>query len=205
MKDFLKKHTKGCIVAFFVVLFGACGLYMWHTLTYHPQTTAAQISAPATADDSKTDNKDTSSQKAEPTNRNWDKLVSEYGSKDNLVVTEDDTVTDADPAVKAKFEEGVTALAKVAEDDFGDNAQAVANQYFFGYAPTASRLRQYMGVSSSVSVSDFTMYKPADGGDAPYRFTAKVHSDTKKTDSYVDGYYDSQAQQFKIADVVLGE
>lgn len=204
MGDFFKRHATACVIAFFIVLFGACGFYMWQTLKPQPPAEIGQIEAPADSEDStdKTDNKQASN---EPVNTNWKQLVSDYNGRDNLVVTKDDKIVDTDPAVESKFAEGIQALAKVSESDFGGNAQAVANKYFFGYTQTAAQVRQYVGVDSEVEVSDFVMYQPKEGGTAPMRFTAKIHSKTSGYTVLVDGYYDAQAQQFKISDVVQGE
>ena len=204
MGDFLKRHTTACVVAFFIVLFGACGLYMWQTLKPQPPAEIGQIEAPADNNDAadKTDDDKTSN---EPANANWKQLVSDYNGRDNLVVTKDDKIIDTDPAVESKFTEGIQALAKVTESDFGEKAQAVTNQYFFGYATTASRVRQYVGIGADVEVSDFVMYKTPDGGTAPLRFTTKIRSKKSGYTLYVDGYYDAQAQQFKISDVVPSE
>lgn len=204
MGDFFKRHTTACIVAFFIVLFGACGLYMWQTLK--PQTPAeiGQIEAPADNADSSTDSNNTTTT-TEPANTNWKQLVSDYNGRDNLVVTKDDKIIDTDPAIESKFAEGIQALAKVTESDFGENAQAVANKYFFGYTQTAAQVRQYVGIGADVEVSDFVMYHTPDEGTAPLRFTAKIHSKKSGYTLYVDGYYDTQAQQFKISDVVPSE
>lgn len=204
MGDFFKRHTTACIVAFFIVLFGACGFYMWQTLKPQPPAEIGQIEAPAGNEDTAntTDNNQTSN---EPVNTNWKQLVSDYNGRDNLVVTKDDKIIDTDPAVESKFTEGIQALAKVTESDFGEKAQAVTNQYFFGYATTASRVRQYVGIGADVEVSDFVMYHTPDEGTAPLRFTAKIHSKKSGYTLFVDGYYDTQAQQFKISDVVPSE
>ena len=204
MGDFFKRHATACVIVFFIVLFGACGFYMWQTLKPQPPAEIGQIEVPADSDDStdKTDNNQTSN---EPVNTNWKQLVSDYNGRDNLVVTKDDRIIDTDPAVESKFVEGIQALAKVTESDFGENAQAVANKYFFGYVQTAAQVRQYVGIDADVEVSDFTMYQPKEGGTAPMRFTAKIQSKTSGYTVLVDGYYDSQAQQFKISDVVQGE
>lgn len=204
MGDFLKRHTTACVVAFFIVLFGACGLYMWRTLKPQPPAELGQIEAPADNADSSTDSNDTTTT-TEPANTNWKQLVSDYNGRDNLVVTKDDKIIDTDPAVESKFVEGIQALAKVTESDFGENAQAVANKYFFGYVQTAAQVRQYVGIGADVEVSDFVMYHTPDEGTAPLRFTAKIHSKKSGYTLYVDGYYDTQAQQFKISDVVQGE
>lgn len=204
MGDFLKRHTTACAVAFFIVLFGACGVYMWQTLKPQPPAEIGQIEAPADNADSSTDSNDTTTT-TEPANTNWKQLVSDYNGRDNLVVTKDDRIIDTDPAVESKFTEGIQALAKVTESDFGENAQAVANKYFFGYTQTAAQVRQYVGIGADVEVSDFVMYKTPDEGTAPLRFTAKIHSKKSGYTLYVDGYYDAQAQQFKISDVVPSE
>lgn len=204
MGDFFKRHTTACIIAFFIVLFGACGVYMWQTLKPQPPAEIGQIEAPADNADSSTDSNDTTTT-TEPANTNWKQLVSDYNGRDNLVVTKDDKIIDTDPAVESKFVEGIQALAKVTESDFGEKAQAVTNQYFFGYATTASRVRQYVGIGADVEVSDFVMYKTPDKGTSPLRFTAKIHSKKSGYTLYVDGYYDTQAQQFKISDVVPSE
>ncbi len=204
MGDFFKRHTTACIIAFFIVLFGACGVYMWQTLKPQPPAEIGQIEAPADNADSSTDSNDATTT-TEPANTNWKQLVSDYNGRDNLVVTKDDKIIDTDPAVESKFTEGIQALAKVTEGDFGEKAQAVTNQYFFGYATTASRVRQYVGIGADVEVSDFVMYKTPDEGTAPLRFTAKIHSKKSGYTLYVDGYYDTQAQQFKISDVVPSE
>lgn len=204
MGDFLKRHTTACIVAFFIVLFGACGFYMWQTLKPQPPAEIGQIEAPADNADSSTDSNDATTT-TEPANTNWKQLVSDYNGRDNLVVTKDDRIIDTDPAVESKFTEGIQALAKVTESDFGEKAQAVTNQYFFGYATTASRVRQYVGIGADVEVSDFVMYKTPNEGTSPLRFTAKIHSKKSGYTLYVDGYYDTQAQQFKISDVVPSE
>lgn len=204
MSDFFKRHATACVIVFFMVLFGACGIYMWQTLKPQPPAEIGQIEAPADNNDSadKTDNNQTSN---EPVNANWKQLVSDYNGRDNLVVTKDDKIVDTDPTVESKFVEGIQALAKVSESDFGENAQAVANKYFFGYTQTAAQVRQYVGISSEVEVSNFVMYQPKEGGNAPMRFTTKIHSKTSGYTVLVDGYYDAQAQQFKISDVVQGE
>lgn len=204
MGDFFKRHATACAIAFFIVLFGACGFYMWQTLKPQPPAEIGQIEAPADNDDptNTTDNNQTSN---EPVNTNWKQLVSDYNGGDNLVVTKDDKVVDTDPAVESKFVEGIQALVKVSESDFGENAQAVANKYFFGYTQTAAQVRQYVGIGADVEVSDFVMYQPKDGGTAPLRFTAKIHSKKSGYTLFVDGYYDAQARQFKISDVVPGE
>lgn len=204
MGDFLKRHTTACVVAFFIVLFGACGLYMWQTLKPQPPAEIGQIEAPADNADSSTDSNDTITT-TEPANTNWKQLVSDYNGRDNLVVTKDDKIIDTDPAVESKFVEGIQELAKVTESDFGENAQAVANKYFFGYTQTAAQVRQYVGIGADVEVSDFVMYHTPDEGTAPLRFTAKIHSQKSDYTLYVDGYYDAQAQQFKISDVVPSE
>ena len=204
MGDFFKRHTTACVVAFFIVLFGVCGLYMWQTLKPQPPAETGQIEAPADNADSSTDSNDTTTT-TEPANTNWKQLVSDYNGRDNLVVTKDDRIIDTDPAVESKFVEGIQALAKVTESDFGENAQAVANKYFFGYTQTAAQVRQYVGIGADVEVSDFVMYHTPDEGTAPLRFTAKIHSKKSGYTLYVDGYYDTQAQQFKISDVVPSE
>lgn len=204
MGDFLKRHTTACVVAFFIVLFGACGLYMWQTLKPQQPAEIGQIEAPEDNADSSTDSNDTTTT-TEPANTNWKQLVSDYNGRDNLVVTKDDKIIDTDPAVESKFTEGIQALAKVTESDFGENAQAVANKYFFGYTQTAAQVRQYIGIGADVEVSDFVMYKTPDEGTSPLRFTAKIHSKKSGYTLYVDGYYDAQAQQFKISDVVPSE
>jgi hypothetical protein len=204
MCNFFKRHTTACIVAFFIVLFGACGFYMWQTLKPQPPAEIGQIEAPADNADSSTDSNDTTTT-TEPANTNWKQLVSDYNGRDNLVVTKDDKIIDTDPAVESKFVEGIQALAKVTESDFGENAQAVANKYFFGYTQTAAQIRQYAGIGADVEVSDFVMYRTPDEGTAPLRFTAKIHSKKSGYTLYVDGYYDTQAQQFKISDVVPSE
>lgn len=204
MGDFLKRHTTACVVAFFIVLFGACGLYTWQTLKPQPPAEIGQIEAPADNADSSTDSNDTTTT-TEPANTNWKQLVSDYNGRDNLVVTKDDKIIDTDPAVESKFVEGIQALAKVTESDFGENAQVVANKYFFGYVQTAAQVRQYVGIGADVEVSDFVMYHTPDEGTAPLRFTAKIHSKKSGYTLYVDGYYDAQAQQFKISDVVPSE
>lgn len=204
MRDFLKRHTTACVVAFFIVLFGVCGLYMWQTLKPQPPAEIGQIEAPADNADSSTDSNDTTTT-TEPANTNWKQLVSDYNGRDNLVVTKDDKIIDTDPAIESKFTEGIQTLAKVTESDFGENAQAVANKYFFGYTQTAAQVRQYVGIGADVEVSDFVMYRTPDEGTAPLRFTAKIHSKKSGYTLYVDGYYDTQAQQFKISDVVKGE
>lgn len=204
MSDFFKRHTTACVVAFFIVLFGACGLYMWQTLKPQPPAEIGQIEAPADNADSSTDSNDTTTT-TEPANTNWKQLVSDYNGRDNLVVTKDDRIIDTDPAVESKFVEGIQALAKVTESDFGENAQAVANKYFFGYVQTAAQVRQYVGIGADVEVSDFVMYHTPDEGTAPLRFTAKIHSKKSGYTLFVDGYYDAQAQQFKISDVVPSE
>ena len=204
MSDFFKRHATACVIVFFIVLFGACGFYMWQTLKPQPPAEIGQIEAPAGNEDvtNTTDNNQTSN---EPANTNWKRLVSDYNGRDNLVVTKDDKIIDTDPAAESKFVEGIQALAKVTESDFGENAQAVANKYFFGYTQTAAQVRQYVGIGADVEVSDFVMYKTPDEGTAPLRFTAKIHSKTSGYTVLVDGYYDAQAQQFKISDVVQGE
>lgn len=204
MGDFLKRHTTACVVAFFIALFGACGLYMWQTLKPQPPAEIGQIEAPADNADSSTDSNDTTTT-TEPANTNWKQLVSDYNGRDNLVVTKDDRIIDTDPAVESKFVEGIQELAKVTESDFGENAQAVANKYFFGYTQTAAQIRQYVGIGADVEVSDFVMYHTPDEGTAPLCFTAKIHSKKSGYTLYVDGYYDAQAQQFKISDVVPSE
>lgn len=204
MGEFFKRHATACVIVFFMVLFGACGFYMWQTLKPQPPAEIGQIEAPADSEDStdKTDNNQTSN---EPVNTNWKQLVSDYNGRDNLVVTKDDKIIDTDQAVESKFVEGIQALARVTESDFGENAQAVANKYFFGYTQTAAQVRQYVGVGADIEVSDFVMYHTPDEGTAPLRFTAKIHSKTSGYTVLVDGYYDTQAQQFKISDVVQGE
>lgn len=204
MGDFFKRHTTACIIAFFIVLFGACGVYMWQTLKPQPPAEIGQIEAPAGNEDTTntTDNNQTSN---ESVNTNWKQLVSDYNGRDNLVVTKDDRIIDTNPAVESKFVEGIQALAKVTESDFGENAQAVANKYFFGYTQTAAQVRQYVGIGADVEVSDFVMYHTPDEGTAPLRFTAKIRSKTSGYTVLVDGYYDTQTQQFKISDVVQGE
>lgn len=204
MGDFFKRHATACVIVFFMVLFGACGFYMWQTLKPQPPAEIGQIEAPAGNEDTTntTDNNQTSN---EPVNTNWKQLVSDYNGRDNLVVTKDDKIIDTDPAVESKFVEGIQELAKVTESDFGENAQAVANKYFFGYTQTAAQVRQYVGIGADVEVSDFVMYHTPDEGTAPLRFTAKIHSKTSGYTVLVDGYYDTQAQQFKISDVVQGE
>ena len=204
MGDFFKRHTTACVIAFFIALFGACGFHMWQTLKPQPPAEIGQIEAPADSNDAadKTDNNQTSN---EPVNTNWKQLVSDYNGRDNLVVTKDDKIIDTDPAVESKFVEGIQELAKVTESDFGENAQAVANKYFFGYTQTAAQVRQYVGIGADVEVSNFVMYHTPDEGTAPLRFTAKIHSKTSGYTVFVDGYYDTQAQQFKISDVVQGE
>lgn len=204
MGDFFKRHTTACVVAFFIVLFGACGFYMWQTLKPQPPAELGQIEAPADGTDDSADSNDTTTT-TEPTNTNWKQLVSDYNGRDNLVVTKDDKIIDTDPAVESKFAEGIQALAKVTESDFGENAQAAANKYFFGYTQTAAQVRQYVGIGADVEVSDFVMYKTPDEETAPLRFTAKIHSKKSGYTLYVDGYYDTQAQQFKISDVVPSE
>lgn len=204
MGDFFKRHTTACVIAFFIVLFGACGLYMWQTLKPQPPAEIGQIEAPADNADSSTDSNDATTT-TEPANTNWKQLVSDYNGRDNLVVTKDDRIIDTDQAVESKFVEGIQELAKVTESDFGENAQAVANKYFFGYTQTAAQVRQYVGIGADVEVSDFVMYKTPDEGTAPLRFTAKIHSKKSGYTLFVDGYYDAQAQQFKISDVVQGE
>lgn len=204
MGDFFKRHATACVVAFFIVLFGACGVYMWQTLKPQPPAEIGQIEAPADNADSSTDSNDTTTT-TEPANTNWKQLVSDYNGRDNLVVTKDDKIIDTDPAVESKFTEGIQALAKVTESDFGENAQAVANKYFFGYTQTAAQVRQYVGIGADVEVSDFVMYHTPDEGTAPLRFTAKIYSKKSGYTLYVDGYYDAQAQQFKISDVVPSE
>ena len=204
MGDFFKRHATACVVAFFIVLFGACGVYMWQTLKPQPPAEIGQIEAPADNADSSTDSNDTTTT-IEPANTNWKQLVSDYNGRDNLVVTKDDKIIDTDPAVESKFTEGIQALAKVTESDFGENAQAVANKYFFGYTQTAAQVRQYVGIGADVEVSDFVMYHTPDEGTAPLRFTAKIYSKKSGYTLYVDGYYDAQAQQFKISDVVPSE
>lgn len=204
MGDFFKRHATACVIVFFMVLFGACGFYMWQTLKPQPPAEIGQIEAPADNADSSTDSNDTTTT-TEPANTNWKQLVSDYNGRDNLVVTKDDKIIDTDPAVESKFVEGIQALAKVTESDFGENAQAVANKYFFGYTQTAAQVRQYVGIGADVEVSDFVMYKTPDEGTSPLRFTAKIHSQKSGYTLYVDGYYDTQAQQFKISDVVQGE
>ena len=204
MGDFFKRHTTACVIAFFIVLFGACGVYMWQTLKPQPPAEIGQIEAPADSTDNSADSNDTTTT-TEPANTNWKQLVSDYNGRDNLVVTKDDRIIDTDPAVESKFTEGIQALAKVTESDFGENAQAVANKYFFGYTQTAAQVRQYVGIGADVAVSDFTMYQTPDEGTAPLRFTAKIHSKKSGYTLFVDGYYDSQAQQFKISDVVPSE
>ena len=64
MGDFFKRHTTACIVAFFIVLFGACGFYMWQTLKPQPPAEIGQIEAPADDNEAadKTDNNQTSNQ-----------------------------------------------------------------------------------------------------------------------------------------------
>lgn len=204
MGEFFKRHATACVIVFFMVLFGACGFYMWQTLKPQPPAEIGQIEAPAGNEDTTntTDNNQTSD---EPVNTNWKQLVSDYNGRDNLVVTKDDKIIDTDPAVESKFVEGIQTLAKVTESDFGENAQAVANKYFFGYTQTAAQIRQYVGIGADVEVSDFVMYHTPDEGTAPLRFTAKIHSKTSGYTVLVDGYYDTQAQQFKISDVVQGE
>lgn len=204
MGDFIKRHTKACIVLFFLVLFGSCGAYMWYTLQPKPPVEVGQIEAPTDNNDTEdaTKNNQTSN---EPVNTNWKQLVSDFNGRDNLVVTKDDKIIDTDPAVESKFTEGIQALAKVTESDFGESAQAVANKYFFGYVQTAAQVRQYVGTGADVDVSDFVMYKTPDEGTSPLRFTAKIHSQKSGYTLYVDGYYDTQAQQFKISDVVPSE
>ena len=204
MGDFFKRHATACVIAFFIALFGACGFYMWQTLKSQPPAEIGQIEAPADNNDAadKTDDNQTGN---EPVNTNWKQLVSDYNGRDNLVVTKDDKIIDTDPAVESKFVEGIQELAKVTESDFGENAQAVANKYFFGYTQTAAQVRQYVGIGADVEVSDFVMYHTPDEGTAPLRFTAKIHSKTSGYTVLVDGYYDTQAQQFKISDVVQGE
>ena len=204
MGDFFKRHATACVIVFFMVLFGACGFYMWQTLKPQPPAEIGQIEAPADNADSSTDSNDTTTT-TEPANANWKQLVSDYNGRDNLVVTKDDKIIDTDPAVESKFTEGIQALAKVTESDFGENAQAVANKYFFGYTQTAAQVRQYVGIGADVEVSDFVMYHTPDEGTAPLRFTAKIHSKKSGYTLYVDGYYDAQAQQFKISDVVPSE
>lgn len=204
MSDFFKRHTTACIVAFFIVLFGACGFYIWQTLKPQPPAEIGQIEAPADNADSSTDSNDATTT-TEPANTNWKQLVSDYNGRDNLVVTKDDKIIDTDQAVESKFTEGIQALAKVTESDFGENAQAVANKYFFGYVQTAAQVRQYVGIGADVDVSDFVMYKTPDEGTSPLRFTAKIHSKKSGYTLFVDGYYDTQAQQFKISDVVPSE
>lgn len=204
MSDFFKRHATACVIVFFIVLFGACGFYMWQTLKPQPPAEIGQIEAPAGNEDTTntTDNNQTSN---EPVNTNWTQLVSDYNGRDNLVVTKDDKIIDTDPAVESKFVEGIQTLAKVTESDFGENAQAVTNKYFFGYTQTAAQVRQYVGIGADVEVSDFVMYHTPDEGTAPLRFTAKIHSKKSGYTLYVDGYYDTQAQQFKISDVVPSE
>ena len=110
MGDFLKRHTTACIVAFFIVLFGACGFYMWQTLKPQPPAEIGQIEAPAGNEDTTntTDNNQTSN---EPVNANWKQLVSDYNGRDNLVVTKDDKIIGTDPAVESKFVEGMKAIS----------------------------------------------------------------------------------------------
>lgn len=204
MGDFFKRHTTACVIVFFMVLFGACGFYMWQTLKPQPPAEIGQIEAPADNNDT-TDKTDDNQTGNEPVNTNWKQLVSDYNGRDNLVVTKDDKIIDTDPAVESKFVEGIQELAKVTESDFGENAQAVANKYFFGYTQTAAQVRQYVGIGADVEVSDFVMYHTPDEGTAPLRFTAKIYSKTSGYTVFVDGYYDTQAQQFKISDVVQGE
>lgn len=204
MGDFFKRHATARIVAFFIVLFGACSFYMWQTLKPQPPAEIGQIEAPADNNDT-TDKTDDNQTGNEPVNTNWKQLVSDYNGRDNLVVTKDDKIIDTDPAVESKFVKGIQALAKVTESDFGENAQAVANKYFFGYTQTAAQVRQYVGIGSDVEISDFVMYHTPDEGTAPLRFTAKIHSKTSGYTVFVDGYYDAQAQQFKISDVVPSE
>lgn len=204
MGDFFKRHTTVCVIVFFMVLFGACGIYMWQTLKPQPPAEIGQIEAPADNNDA-ADTTDDNQTGNEPVNTNWKQLVSDYNGRDNLVITKDDKIVDTDPAVESKFVEGIQALAKVSESDFGENAQVVANKYFFGYTQTAAQVRQYVGTGADVDVSDFVMYKTPDEGTSPLRFTAKIHSQKSGYTLYVDGYYDAQAQQFKISDVVPSE
>ena len=204
MSDFIKRHKKACIALFFVVLFGSCGAYMWFTLQPKAPANVGQIEAPANNEDNSNSKAD-DTKKNEPTNTKWEQLISDYGGKDNLVVTKDDTVIDTNKDVESKFTEGIQELAKVSESDFGENAQAVTNKYFFGYTQTAAQIRHYVGISADVEISDFVMYQPKDGGAAPLRFTAKIHSEKTNSTVLIDGYYDSQIQQFKISDVVVSE
>lgn len=177
---------------------------MWFTLQPKAPANVGQIEAPANNDDNSNSQTD-DTKKTEPTNTKWEQLVSDYGGKDNLVVTKDDTIIDTNKDVESKFTEGIQELAKVSESDFGENAQTVTNKYFFGYTQTAAQIRHYVGISADVEISDFVMYQSKDGETAPLRFTAKIHSEKTNSAVLVDGYYDSQIQQFKISDVVVSE
>lgn len=208
MRDFLSKHK--VVVGATIVALALIGAFVWVIVPKGSPQQAGTINAPANNDDPSANVE----QPAEDGNNEepqkeyseeYKQLINNFGSSSNTVVkNEDEQVTDENiiNAAKKQISDGVATLNADNSGDVSDNITKIINTYFYGYSKTGIILTGITHKNAATFDNDsLKVFKTKDDG--IYKVTFSITNHKLNKTYYVDGWYDQNANQTKISDIIV--
>lgn len=208
MRDFLNKHK--LVIGATVVVLALIGAFVWVIVPKGSPQQAGTINAPANNDDPSANTEqpaedDNAEEPQKEYSESYKQLINNFGSSSNTVVkNEDEQVTDETimNAAKKQISDGVAALNADDSGDVSDNITKIINTYFYGYSKTGIVLTGITHKNAATFNNDsLKVFKTSDDG--IYKVTFSVTNHKLNKTYYVDGWYDQNANQTKISDIIL--
>ena len=208
MRDFLSKHK--VTIGATVVVLALIGAFVWVIVPEGSPQQVGTINAPANNDDPSANTEqpaedDNIEEPQKEYSEEYKQLINNFGSSSNTVVkNEDEQVTDENiiNAAKKQISDGVAAYNNDGSKDVSDTTTKITNTYFYGYSKTADVLANYTKDNKATFDDDsLKVFKTKDDG--IYKVTFSVTNHKLNKTYYVDGWYDQNANQTKISDIIV--
>lgn len=208
MRDFLSKHK--VTIGATVVVLALIGAFVWVIVPKGSPQQVGTINAPANNDDPSANieqpaEDDNIEEPQKEYSEEYKQLINNFGSSSNTVVkNEDEQVTDENiiNAAKKQISDGVAAYNNDGSKDVSDTTTKTTNTYFYGYSKTADVLANYTKDNKATFDDDsLKVFKTKDDG--IYKVTFSVTNHKLNKTYYVDGWYDQNANQTKISDIIV--
>lgn len=207
MRDFLSKHK--VVIGATVVVLALIGAFVWVIVPKGSSQQAGTINAPANNDDPSANTEQPADDNTEEPQKEYSEeykqLINNFGSSSNTVIkNEDEQVTDETTinAAKKQITDGIAALNADNSGDVSDNVTKIINTYFYGYSKTGIVLTGIIHKNAATFDNDsLKVFKTKDNGIYKVIFSVTNHKLNKTY--YVDGWYDQNANQTKISDIIV--
>lgn len=208
MRDFLSKHK--VVIGAVVVALALIGAFVWVIVPKGSPQQAGTINAPANNNDPSVNTEqpvedDNNEKPQKEYSESYKQLINNFGSSSNTVVkNEDEQVTDENiiNAAKKQISDGVAAYNNDGSKDVSETTTQITNTYFYGYSKTADVLANYTKDNKATfDDGSLKVFKTKDDGIYKVIFSVTNHKLNKTY--YVDGWYDQNANQTKISDIIV--